>query len=171
MGCSPPGSTVCGIFQARMLEWVAMPSSRWGDNTRLPGSTENSINGSYLTNHYCLLLLIWHIQGPFVLLPPLPPGPHSLPHCMFPAILTFSLFLGGISLPSSSEPLQVLFPLPGTGLSPNVHTSFPVSLSSDLAFGRRPALTTWSPLVFPRTPHALLPACSFLQSTSYLLTE
>ena len=26
--CSPPGSSVCGILQARILEWVAMPSSR-----------------------------------------------------------------------------------------------------------------------------------------------
>ena len=25
---SPPGSSVHGILQARMLEWVAMPSSR-----------------------------------------------------------------------------------------------------------------------------------------------
>ena len=28
MGCSPPGSSVHGILQARTLEWVAMPSSR-----------------------------------------------------------------------------------------------------------------------------------------------
>ena len=28
MDCSPPGSSVHGIFQARMVEWVAMPSSR-----------------------------------------------------------------------------------------------------------------------------------------------
>ena len=26
--CSPPGSSVCGILQARTLEWVAIPSSR-----------------------------------------------------------------------------------------------------------------------------------------------
>ena len=26
--CSPPGSSVHGVFQARILEWVAMPSSR-----------------------------------------------------------------------------------------------------------------------------------------------
>ena len=25
MDCSPPGSSVCGILQARTLEWVAMP--------------------------------------------------------------------------------------------------------------------------------------------------
>ena len=28
MDCSPPGSSVCGILQARILGWVAMPSSR-----------------------------------------------------------------------------------------------------------------------------------------------
>ena len=28
MDCSPPGSFVRGILQARILEWVAMPSSR-----------------------------------------------------------------------------------------------------------------------------------------------
>ena len=26
--CSPPGSSVCGILQARILEWVAIPFSR-----------------------------------------------------------------------------------------------------------------------------------------------
>ena len=30
MDCSPPGSSVLGISQARMLEWVAMPSSIQG---------------------------------------------------------------------------------------------------------------------------------------------
>ena len=28
MHCSPPGSSVSGILQARILNWVAMPSSR-----------------------------------------------------------------------------------------------------------------------------------------------
>ena len=28
MDCSPPGSSVCGIPQATILEWVAMSSSR-----------------------------------------------------------------------------------------------------------------------------------------------
>ena len=26
--CTLPGSSVCGILQARILEWVSMPSSR-----------------------------------------------------------------------------------------------------------------------------------------------
>ena len=33
-GCSPPGSSVHGIFQARILEWVAMPSSRGSSHPR-----------------------------------------------------------------------------------------------------------------------------------------
>ena len=28
MDCSPPGSSVHGILQASILEWIAMPSSR-----------------------------------------------------------------------------------------------------------------------------------------------
>ena len=31
MNCSPPGSSVHGILQARILEWVAIPFS-WGLN-------------------------------------------------------------------------------------------------------------------------------------------
>ena len=34
MNCSPPGSSVHGIFQARILEWVAMPSSRGSSQPR-----------------------------------------------------------------------------------------------------------------------------------------
>ena len=34
MNCSPPGSSVCGIFQARILEWVATLSSRGSSQSR-----------------------------------------------------------------------------------------------------------------------------------------
>ena len=34
MECSPPGSTVHGILRARILEWVAMPSSRGSSQPR-----------------------------------------------------------------------------------------------------------------------------------------
>ena len=34
MDCSPPGSSVSEIFQARILEWVAMPSSRESSQPR-----------------------------------------------------------------------------------------------------------------------------------------
>ena len=32
--CSPPGSPVHGILQARIMEWVAMPSSRESSQSR-----------------------------------------------------------------------------------------------------------------------------------------
>ena len=34
MDCSPPGSSVRGILQARILEWVSMPSSRGSSRPR-----------------------------------------------------------------------------------------------------------------------------------------
>ena len=34
MDCSPPGSSVHGILQARVLEWVAMPFSRRSSQPR-----------------------------------------------------------------------------------------------------------------------------------------
>ena len=36
MDCSPPGSSVHRILQARILEWVAMPSSRGPSQPRDP---------------------------------------------------------------------------------------------------------------------------------------
>ena len=34
MDCSPPGSSVRGILQERILEWVAVPSSRGSSRPR-----------------------------------------------------------------------------------------------------------------------------------------
>ena len=34
MDCSPPDSSVCGILQAKTLQWVAMPSSRGSSRLR-----------------------------------------------------------------------------------------------------------------------------------------
>ena len=34
VACSPPGSSVHGILQGRILEWVAMPSSRGSSQPR-----------------------------------------------------------------------------------------------------------------------------------------
>ena len=48
----PPGSSVCGILQARILEWVAMPSSRGSSQPRDPSSG----GGWVLSNeqrHHC----------------------------------------------------------------------------------------------------------------------
>ena len=47
MGCSSPGSSVNGLFQARILEWVAMPSTRDfpnpGIETRSPSLQADSL--------------------------------------------------------------------------------------------------------------------------------
>jgi len=55
MDCSSPGSSVHGILQARILEWVAMPSSKgsfWlGDKTWI-----SCIAGKFFT--ICVLVLI-----------------------------------------------------------------------------------------------------------------
>ena len=50
MVCSPPGSSVHGILQARMLEWVAISSSRvptQGSHTRL--FTSSALAGRFFT--------------------------------------------------------------------------------------------------------------------------
>ena len=58
MECNPPGSSVHGIFQARILEWVAMPASR------------GSLHGS---NQRLSWLLLWQASS----LPVAPPGQPS----------------------------------------------------------------------------------------------
>ena len=62
MGCSLPGSFVHGIFQARILEWVAIPFSRgsfWPrDQTRVSCTAgrfyDASHQGNQLLKVYCL---------------------------------------------------------------------------------------------------------------------
>ena len=51
MACSPPGSSVHGILQVRVLEWVAVPSSRASSPPRdqLHISFISCIAGSFFT--------------------------------------------------------------------------------------------------------------------------
>ena len=49
MDCSPPGSSVHGILQARILEWVAMPSSRGSSQ---PGTEPKSLNSLALAGGF-----------------------------------------------------------------------------------------------------------------------
>ena len=51
MDCSPPGSSVHGILQARILEWVAMPSSRGSSQPRNQNfiSCDSCIAGGFFT--------------------------------------------------------------------------------------------------------------------------
>ena len=41
MDCSPPGSSVCGIIQARIVEWVAIPFSRRSPQSIFPIQGKN----------------------------------------------------------------------------------------------------------------------------------
>ena len=47
MDCSPPGSSVHEILQARILEWVAFPLSR-GSSQRRDGSQVSRIAGGFI---------------------------------------------------------------------------------------------------------------------------
>ena len=65
MDCSPPGSSVHGILQARILEWVAMPPSVYLPN---PGIEPASLISPALARGFftnCVtweaLCVLWHI--------------------------------------------------------------------------------------------------------------
>ena len=66
MDCSPPGSSVHGIFQARVLEWGAIAFSEWWDwyNAILPLSgmyvTTASLDMPYMSRvkHPCIVQVV-----------------------------------------------------------------------------------------------------------------
>ena len=43
MDCSLSGSSIHGIFQARVLEWVAIAFSRYGDDTTLMAESKEEL--------------------------------------------------------------------------------------------------------------------------------
>ena len=43
MDCSPPGSSVYGTFQARVLEWGAIAFSGYADDTTLMAESEEEL--------------------------------------------------------------------------------------------------------------------------------
>jgi len=78
MDCSPPGSSVHGILQARILEWVAMPSSR-GSSQPKDRTQVSRIVGGFFT--------IWAtneahglncIPPKFIMFQPDPPTPQIM---------------------------------------------------------------------------------------------
>ena len=56
LDCSPPGSSVQGILQARLLEWVAMPSSRGFSN---PGIEPKRLISSALAGGFFATTAAW----------------------------------------------------------------------------------------------------------------
>ena len=67
--CSLPGSSVHGILQARILEWVAIPSSRGSSD---PGIESMSFISPALADRFFTPSATWEAQnkGPGVLYSP-----------------------------------------------------------------------------------------------------
>ena len=57
--CSPPGSSVQGILQARILEWIAMPSP--GDLSK-PGIEPKSLISPALAGRFSTTSATWEAQ-------------------------------------------------------------------------------------------------------------
>ena len=71
MDSSPPGPSVHGILQARILDWVAMPSSRGSSPPRVKPVSRVSCFGTWVLYHQ-------HYLGSPIKLPRDPKlGPHS----------------------------------------------------------------------------------------------
>ena len=56
MNCSPPGSSVHGILQAKILEWVAVPSSMASPDPRIEPA---SLMSPVLTGGFFTTSTIW----------------------------------------------------------------------------------------------------------------
>ena len=66
----PPVSSVCGVFQARILEWVFMPSSKTGRPLMCSLACCNSLGGVSrflcFPNAYDHIVLLWRYLEVFV---------------------------------------------------------------------------------------------------------
>ena len=62
MDCSSPGSSVHGILQARILEWVAVPSSR--GNLPDPGIEPVSLTSPALVCRFFTTNATWEAHSP-----------------------------------------------------------------------------------------------------------
>ena len=87
MDCSPPGSSGHGILQARILEWVAMPSSRGSSWPR--ERTHISCIGKWVLYHLC------HLRGPTT------ERPHS-------SLKDSSVLLRQVTLPEAKHSLLIV---------------------------------------------------------------
>ena len=71
MDCSPPGSSVHGILQARILEWVAVPSS-WGSSQ--PRVRTRSLRSPALAAEFFTAGATWLTKSEITELEPSLPG-------------------------------------------------------------------------------------------------
>ena len=56
LDCSPPGSSVHGILQARILEWVSMPFSRGSSD---PEIEPESLTSPALVGEFFITSVTW----------------------------------------------------------------------------------------------------------------
>ena len=60
MDCNPPGSSVHGILQARILEWVAIPSPGYLPNS---GTEPTSLTSTALAGRFFTTSTTWEAQS------------------------------------------------------------------------------------------------------------
>ena len=143
MDCSPPGSSVHGIFQARILEGDAISSSRGSSQSRIESTSLMSpawkcsvLAVALAPSSYSLTQLLYFLKFPF---------PNSLERflpicplpCHTPAADTCWALLAG-SCDSTSVALSLLrFLLSGPVCTPGqiLATSLPTSLTGRVAVG------------------------------------
>ena len=136
MDCSPPGSSVHGILQARILEWVGMPSSRGSSQTR---------DWTYVSS-----LLFWQAGS----IPLTPPGKsnvffwcitnyHKLRGLKSYKLTPHSFPGSGTEVPLSQSHQADIKVLAGVRISSQAWRSFPGSLVAErtrfLLFGELPS--------------------------------
>ena len=68
LDCSPPGSSVHGILQERILEWVALPSSR-GSSRPIQILNRNHLHLPALARGFFTTTATWEALQPTYLLP------------------------------------------------------------------------------------------------------
>ena len=89
MDYSSPGSSVHGILQARILEWVAVPSSRGSSSLRNPTLTSgvSCTAGRFFTHwatwdaHFYTYLIMEYLNTWCILLHSREPQPAAMGHC------------------------------------------------------------------------------------------
>ena len=131
MDSGPPGSSIHGILQARILEWVAMPSPRgssWRKNISLPATSHPWLGQRWALPIPGLPLLCGQMPGPPFLIPlgrrANPRSPWAQCLCRAPcwpgkgtSVKAFPFDLKswtGSSLPGSpDQPFQSLLPRSG----------------------------------------------------------
>ena len=67
MDCSPPGSSVHGIFQARVLEWVAISFSRGSSRPRDRTRVSHIVGRCFYCLSFTIPCLLW-IMAPWLVL-------------------------------------------------------------------------------------------------------